>query len=82
MNAPGEDGFVEVESQLAKAPPILAPSIILRREASGFGRPEPDPSEDKKKFPNLVASRIVASAGHDLPAHRPDAVAEALLELL
>jgi pimeloyl-ACP methyl ester carboxylesterase len=82
MNAPGEDRFIEVERQLAKAPPILAPSIVLRGEDSGFDRPEPDPSEDKKKFPNLVASRIVAGAGHDLPAHRPDAVAAALLELL
>jgi pimeloyl-ACP methyl ester carboxylesterase len=82
LNAPGEDRFIEVERHLAEAPPILAPSIILRGEASGFGRPEPDPSEDKKKFPNLVASRIVAGAGHDLPAHRPDAVAEALLEIL
>jgi pimeloyl-ACP methyl ester carboxylesterase len=82
MNAPGEDRFVQLERQLAQGPPILVPSIVLRGEDSGFGRPESDPSEDKKKFPNLVASRIVAGAGHDLPAHRPDEVASALLELL
>ena len=82
MNAPGEDRFIEVERKLAEGPPILAPAIVLRGEETGFGRPKPDPSEDNAKFPNLVASRIVAGAGHDLPTHRPDEVAAALLELL
>ena len=82
MNAPGEDRFIEVERKLAEGPPILTPTIVLRGEETGFGRPKPDPSEDKAKFPNLVASRIVAGAGHDLPTHRPDEVAAALLELL
>jgi len=82
MNAPGEDRFNEVERRLSEGPPILVPSIVLRGEDSGFGRPKPDPSEDKAKFPHLVASRIVAGAGHDLPAHRPDEVAAALLQLL
>ena len=82
MNAPGEDRFSEVERRLSEGPPVLVPSIVLRGEDSGFGRPKPDPSEDKAKFPHLVASRIVAGAGHDLPAHRPDEVAAALLQLL
>ncbi len=82
MNAPGEERFNEVERRLSAGPPILVPSIVLRGEDSGFGRPKPDPSEDKAKFPALVASRIVVGAGHDLPAHRPDEVAAALLQLL
>lgn len=82
MNAPGEDRFIEVERKLAEGPPILVPSIVLRGDDSGFGRPKPDPSEDKAKFPNLVSSRIVTGAGHDLPVHRPDQVSAALLELL
>jgi pimeloyl-ACP methyl ester carboxylesterase len=82
MNAPGEDRFIETERKLAEGPPVLVPSIVLRGKDSGFGRPIPIPSEDHAKFPNLVASRIVTGAGHDLPAHRPDAVSAALLELL
>ena len=82
MYAPGEDCFNEVERRLSEGPPILVPSIVLRGENSGFGRPKPDPYEDKAKFPALVASRIVVGAGHDLPAHRPDEVAAALFQLL
>ncbi|MDA1129623.1 MAG: alpha/beta hydrolase [Chloroflexi bacterium] len=82
MNAPGEDRFIEVERKLAEGPPILVPSIVLRGVDSGFGAPSEDPSEDQKRFPGLVARRIVAGAGHDLPVQRPDAVAAALIELL
>ena len=82
QNAPGEDRFIEIERKLAGGPPILVPSIVLRGEDSGFGRPRPNPLEDAAKFPNLVASRIVSGAGHDLPAHRPDEVSKALSELL
>ena len=82
MNAPGEDRFVEVERKLAESPPILVPSIVLRGADSGLGRPIEDPSEDRENFPELVASRIVAGAGHDLPVQRPDEVSSALLELL
>ena len=82
MNAPGEDRFIEVERKLAERPPILVPSIVLRGADSGFGAPSPDQSEDQEKFPKLVARRIVAGAGHDLPVQRPDEVSSALLELL
>ncbi|NQW24135.1 MAG: alpha/beta hydrolase [SAR202 cluster bacterium] len=82
MNAPGEDRFIEVERKLAESPPILVPSIVLRGGDSGLGAPSQDPSADQEKFPGLVARRIVSGAGHDLPVQRPDAVSEALLELL
>jgi pimeloyl-ACP methyl ester carboxylesterase len=82
MNAPGEDRFLEVERKLAASPPILVPSIVLRGADSGFGAPSQDPSADKERFPGLVARRIVAGAGHDLPVQRPDEVSAALLELL
>ena len=82
VNAPGEARFLDVERGLAERPPIQVPAIVLRGADSGFGRPSADPSGDQRRFPALVARRIVAGAGHDLPAHRPDAVANALLELL
>jgi hypothetical protein len=55
---------------------------VLRGADSGFGRPTSDPSGDQRRFSRLVARRIVERAGHDLPAHRPDTVVAALLELL
>ena len=82
VNAPGEARFLDVERRLAERPPIQVPAIVLRGAESGFGRPSADPSGDQRRFPALVARRIVDGAGHDLPAHRPDAVADALLELL
>tara|TARA_B100001971_G_scaffold64804_2_gene59623 strand:- start:2801 stop:3700 length:900 start_codon:yes stop_codon:yes gene_type:complete len=82
INAPGEDRFIEVERKLAEGPPVTVPSIVLRGGDSGLGAPSEDPSEDERNFTNLVARRIVAKAGHDLPVQRPDAVSTALLELL
>lgn len=81
-NAPGEERFLEVERELARGPQIKVPSIVLRGADSGFGAPLQEPTEDEKRFPGLVARRIVQGAGHDLPVQRPDAVVSALLELL
>ncbi len=81
-NAAGEERFVAVEQQLAERPQVRVPAIVLRGVESGFGRPSSDPSGDHARFPALVARRIIAGAGHDLPAQRPDAVSSALLELL
>ena len=81
-NAPGEARFLDVERELATQPPIPVRSIVLRGGDSGLGTPSEDPSEDEAHFPHLVARRIVSGAGHDLPVQRPDAVSEALLELL
>ena len=82
MNAPGEDRFIEVERKLAEGPAILVPSIILRGADSGFGTPTENPSGDREKFHELAGARIVMGAGHDLPVQRPDAVSDALLEVL
>lgn len=82
-NAPGEARFLDVERSLAERPSIEVPAIVLRPGATGLGgRPSRDPGADRARFTNLVARRIVDGAGHDLPAHRPDAVAEAVLELV
>ena len=81
-NAPGEERFLEVEKVLATSPQITVPTIVLRAEDSGLGAPSEDPSEDQQNFTNLVARRVVSGAGHDLSTQRPDAVVEALLELL
>ncbi len=81
-NAPGEERFLEIEAQLATRPVITVPAIVLRAAQSGFGQPSADPSIDQSRFSDLRGRRIVDGAGHDLPAHRPDAVSNALIELL
>ncbi len=82
VNAPGEERFLEVERRLAERPVISVPVIVLRAAQSGFGRPSSDPAGDQARFSDLRGRRIVEGAGHDLPAHRPDSVVDALLELL
>jgi pimeloyl-ACP methyl ester carboxylesterase len=83
MNAPGEPRFLELERRLAEQPSVGVPAIVLAPGATGLGgRPSDNPAGDQRRFTRLVARRIVEGAGHDLPAHRPDAVAEALLELV
>jgi pimeloyl-ACP methyl ester carboxylesterase len=83
LNAPGEERFLDIERWLAGRPTIDVPAIVLRPGATGLGgRPSGDAPGLRQQFTQLVAQRIVEGAGHDLPAHRPDAVAEALLELV
>jgi pimeloyl-ACP methyl ester carboxylesterase len=83
FNAPGEARFLEDERQLAERPAIEVPTIVLRPGATGLGgRPSPDSTGDQRQFSDLVERRIVEGAGHDLPAHRPDAIVEALADLL
>ena len=81
-NALGEQRFLEAERQLAEQPRITVPSIVLLAGASGFGRPSDDASREEDRFPGMVARWIVEGAGHDVPTQRPDAVADALIELL
>ena len=81
-NAPGEPRFLDVEQQLAQRPKIQAPAITLYGADDGLGRPSPDPSNDGAVFTNLVARRIIPGAGHFMPREKPDAVSNALLELL
>jgi pimeloyl-ACP methyl ester carboxylesterase len=83
VNAPGEARFLEVERRLAEQPSVDVPAIVLAPGATGLGgRPSENPAGDQRRFTKLVARRIIEGAGHDLPAHRPDAVADALLELV
>lgn len=82
MNVSGESRFLEVEKHLSSQPPILVPAIILRGMDSGFGTPEVNLESDRFYFPNLVGSKIIAGAGHDLPVQRPLEVSSALIDLI
>ena len=83
LNAPGEARFEEVERRLAGRPPVEVPAIVLRPGATGLGgRPTGNSPALQQRFTRLLAQPIVEGAGHDLPAHRPDAVVDALLAVL
>ena len=81
-NAPGDPRFVAMERQLAERPKIQAPAIALYGADDGLGRPSQSDAGDRAVFTSLVARRIIAGAGHFMPRERPQAVSDALLELL
>ncbi len=82
-NAPGEERFMQMERELAKRPPIAAPSILLYGATDPLARPSPDATPaERAVFPALVARRVIPGAGHFLPREKPETVSSALLELL
>jgi pimeloyl-ACP methyl ester carboxylesterase len=50
-------------------------------DAVGRAPAETTPAE-RAAFPNLVARRVIAGAGHFMPREKPEAVSAAMLELL
>jgi pimeloyl-ACP methyl ester carboxylesterase len=82
-NAPGEPRFRAMEEQLAKRPPVQAPSITLYGADDGIARPGAQISQaERTVFPKLLDRRVIADVGHFMPREKPEAVSGALLELL
>ena len=82
-NAPGEPRFKEMEAQLARRPPVAAPTITLYGADDGVGgSPAEATPAEKAVLPALRAHRLVAGVGHFMPREKPEAVASAVLELL
>ena len=83
VNAPGEPRFKAMEAQLAKRPPVAAPTITLYGADDGVGSsPAEATSAEKAVLPALVAHRLIAGVGHFMPREKPQAVSSAVLELL
>jgi len=82
LGAKGDPQLEAVERQLATRPPVRAPAIVLYGGDDGLRRPSTDDRDDQARFTNLLASRIVAGAGHFLPRENPEAVTSAILEVL
>ena len=79
-NAPGDPTLEAIEQRLAAQPPIPVPTIALHGEANGL---LPDSwSEHERRFTGRRERRLIAGVGHNLPAEAPDAIADAVLELL
>jgi pimeloyl-ACP methyl ester carboxylesterase len=79
-NAPGDPTLDAIERQLIAQPPIKVASIALRGAANGL---LPDRwADDERRFTAHRERRLIAGAGHNLPAEAPDAVADAVLGLI
>lgn len=77
--APGDPALEGWERQLAGQPPITVPAVVLHGADDGVTSPH-KPSL-AGRFTRLLAERTVPGAGHNLPQERPDAFAQAVLEL-
>ena len=83
FNAPSEPRFLDTEKKLATRPRVEVPTIVLHGGDDGFGKPAPETTAaERNAFPKLVARRVVAGAGHFVPHEAPQAVADALIEVL
>jgi pimeloyl-ACP methyl ester carboxylesterase len=83
FNAPGEPRFLDVEQQLAKRPPITVPAIVLHGGDDGFGRQSAAiTAGERSVMTKLIDKRIVDGAGHFVPHEKPEAVAQAIVDLM
>lgn len=83
FSAPSEPRFLDTEKRLATRPKVEVPTIVLHGGDDGFGTPAPETTDaERAAFPKLVGRRVVAGAGHFVPHEKPEAVAQALLEVL
>jgi pimeloyl-ACP methyl ester carboxylesterase len=79
-NAPGDPALEDLERRLTTQPSISVPTIVLQGDANGVV-PELW-SQYRNRFTGRAEQRVFAGVGHNIPAEVPDAVAEAVLDLL
>lgn len=80
-NAPGDPALEPIEQRLAAQPPITVPTIVLHGAADGVGPPEQS-ERDARHFTGGYTRRVVPVAGHFLPRETPQAVVDAVADLL
>jgi pimeloyl-ACP methyl ester carboxylesterase len=80
-NAPGDPALEPIEQRLAEQPKITAPTIVLHGAADGVGPPE-NSLQHARHFASRYERRVIPVAGHFLPNERPEAVVQAIRELM
>jgi pimeloyl-ACP methyl ester carboxylesterase len=80
-NAPGDPAVEELEQRLASRPPISVPAIVLHGEADGVG-PVGGSADHARYFTARYERRVVPVAGHFLPREAPQAVVQAVRDLV
>ena len=81
QNAAGDPALEPIEALLAAHPAIGVPTIVLHGEADGVG-PAVQSEGAHKHFSARYERRLIPVAGHFLPHEAPDAVVQAVRDLL
>ena len=79
--AGGDPSLEAIEGRLAAKPRISVPTIVLHGDGSGLSPPESS-LKHAACFTGPYQHRVIPTAGHNLPQEAPDAVADAVLELV
>ncbi len=77
----GDPTLAGIEAQLAPQPKIAVPTIVLHGEADGIA-PVATSESHARFFTGAYQRRTLPRAGHALPQDTPQAVANAVLELV
>jgi pimeloyl-ACP methyl ester carboxylesterase len=80
-NAPGDPVLESLEQRLAERPSITVPTIVLHGACDGVGPPEQSETH-ARHFTGRYERRVVPVAGHFLSRETPDAVVQAVRDLL
>jgi pimeloyl-ACP methyl ester carboxylesterase len=80
-NAPGDPELEPLEQRLAQQPPITVPTIVLHGACDGVGPPESSEGH-ARHFAAGYERRVVPVAGHFLSRETPEAVVQAVRDLL
>ncbi|ROO26499.1 alpha/beta hydrolase [Salinisphaera orenii MK-B5] len=76
----GDPRFEATEARLAAQPAIAVPSIVLEGADSGLFAAA-GTSALRRRFPRLVAHRVLAEVGHNPPQEAPETFADAVVEV-
>jgi pimeloyl-ACP methyl ester carboxylesterase len=79
--APGDPALESIERQLVAQPKIGVPTIVLHGAADGVGPPE-NSENHAHHFTARYERRVIPVAGHFLPNETPEAVVQAVRDLL
>ena len=77
----GDASLEPIEQRLAARPRITVPTIVLHGDGSGLSSPASS-VKHAPLFTGPYQHRVIPIAGHNLPQETPDAVADAVLELV
>jgi len=80
-NAPGDPALEPLEQRLTEQPPITVPTIVLHGACDGVGPPEQS-ERHARHFTARYERRVIPVAGHFLSRETPNAVVQAVRDLL
>jgi pimeloyl-ACP methyl ester carboxylesterase len=79
--ADGDPALEPIEERLAAQPQITVPTIVLHGDASGI-QPPAGSEQHQRFFAGPYQRRVLSRIGHNLPQEAPQAVTDAILELI